>query len=332
MDEKEARRMKAEIRRLKRLLRHEQKQVDLADRIVHVVKDSIETVPPIVVPTLPDVRAGVKYDETAVLLLTDLHIGKRTKTYGVNRFRKRLGTLREAMMNIINAQRSVRPIKKLVIAWGGDIADAESIYPGQSVEHIEIPVLDQIFTVGVPELTGFLLFCLENFEQVENHCVRGNHGRQVGQAKWTASKSTNWDFVLYKALEATTRNQERLHWNIATKDWKTMFKVEGEGFMLTHGAQIRRYYNLPFYGMTRQAMRWCNAYRRRFKLTHFLFGHFHSICTGLRFNDVVIYVNGSFVTDDTFAEEYIGVTSHAEQLLLGVHPKKGVSWRYALNL
>lgn len=326
----ETRRLKAEIRRLKRLSNFYRKEGDLTTRIVDMVATSVEAAPMVEVPKLPPFTKSVR-DETALLLLSDVHIGKKTVSYNPRVFVKRLRKLERSMMSIITAVRHERPIRKLVVAWGGDIVDAESIYPAQAVEHISIPIIDQIFTVGTPELTKFLLFCLDNFEEVECRCVRGNHGRMTGQAKWTSSKSTNWDFVVYKVLEGQTKNQPRLKWNINYKDWKSMFREQGYGFLLTHGAQIRRYYSLPFYGMTRQALRWANAYRRKMKLTYFLYGHFHS--AGMfRFNEVVVVNNGSFVTDDPFAEEYIGVASIPEQMLLGIHPEFGVSWRYALRL
>lgn len=246
MDEREVKKLKAEIKRLQRNAKHWEKEALFTDRVVEMLKTSIEAIPCIEAPKLPTFGRGAKHNETALLLLSDAHIGKRTRTYRPSVFVKRLRNLETSMMSIINAIRSVRPVKRLVIAWGGDLIDAESIYPSQAVDNIAIPVLDQIFTVGVPELSKFLLFCLSNFEVVDNYCVRGNHGRQVGRAKWSASKSTNWDFVLYKALGATTAGQDRMSWNIEDKDWKSMFRISGEGFLLTHGAQIRRYYNLPF--------------------------------------------------------------------------------------
>lgn len=85
--------------------------------------------------------------------------------------------------------------------------------------------------------------CLENFETVTAYCQRGNHGRQ-NAAKWSSSKSTNWDFVFYKALETMVRS-DRVEWNINVKDWKSTFWIESIGFLACHGDMIRRYYNLP---------------------------------------------------------------------------------------
>lgn len=328
--EKEVKRIKAENRKLRKITRAYDKEILIQEKIVEVVKDSILSIPEIKIPELI-VHGISENEEVAVLLMSDVHIGKKTATYNPKVFVKRLGRLRLSMMSIVQAQRSIRPIKKLVIVMNGDFADAEAIYPSQAVDFISIPIIDQIFTVGVPELVSFLGFCLESFEEVECYCQMGNHGQQ-NAAKWSSSKSTNWDSVLYKVLEASTLNQPRIKWHIATKDWKSIFKILGYGFLAYHGNGIKRFYNSPFYGMTRQAERWANAYRDKLRLDYVLYSHFHSLDTGMRHNRMMIFVNGSFTTDDSYAEENIGVASIPEQLLFGVHPKFGVTWRYPLCL
>ncbi len=328
--EKSLRRYKALASKNLRLVKLYEKEKDFGDKIIDMVRESMETLPPIEMPIFY-IPTEPHHEEIALLLLSDIHIGKKTISYNPKVFVQRLKRLQNSMMSIITAQRSIRPIRKLVIVFNGDIVDAEAVYPSQSVDHIAIPIIDQIFAVGVPELTAFLLYCLANFEEVECICTRGNHGQQ-NAAKWSSSKSTNWDFVIYKALEASTTNQPRLKWTINTKDWKSIFKIYNYGFLSTHGNMIKRYYNSPYYGMTRQAERWSNAYRGRLRLDYILYSHFHSMDTGMRHNNLQIFVNGSFTTDDPYAEENIGVTSIPEQLLLGIHPKYGVSWRYPLKL
>ena len=68
------------------------------------------------------------------------------------------------------------------------------------------------------------------------------------------------------------------------------------------------------------------------KLDYFIYGHFHTSVAGMRWGQIISFLNGSFVTDDEFGEEHLAVGSVPEQLLLGVHPKYGVSWRYVLAL
>ncbi len=328
---KEVRRLKADNRRIRRILRSTEEEAQVANRLIGVVRDSVLALEPIEVPAF-DVSEGAEGEEVAVLMLSDIHIGKKTASYNPNVFAKRLAQLEERMASIVAAHRSIRPIRKLVLMFNGDFADGESLYKSQGIDFISIPIIDQLFSVGVPRLAEFIYFCLSLFEEVEIRATRGNHGKMTGNASWRSSRSTNWDLVLYKALEVATANQPRLTWHIYDKDWKALYWIEGHGFLQTHGDSIRRYYSTPHYGMQRQAQRWCNAYRDRIKLTYFCYSHFHSICTGQRFNDVVILVNGCFTTGDVYAEENLGVTSIPEQLFFGVHRKHGVTWRYPIRL
>lgn len=328
--EKEIRRLKADVRRYRRLSNTYKDEGDLVNRIVSVVRDAVESLPAIDPPVL-FVPGEAEHDEVAVLLLSDVHVGKKTKSYNHRVFAKRLDNLRDRVLSVVQVQRAVRPISKLVILWLGDIVDAESIYPAQAIDHISVTIIDQLFSVGLPRFADFVHSMLANFQEVECYCVKGNHGK-LNAAKWSSSKSTNWDFVFYKALESLTQGQDRLTWHINTKDWKQTFKIFREGFLICHGDMIKRYYSTPFYGWQRQAQRWQGAYRDKIRLTHFCYGHFHQLCTGMRFNTVNIFTNGSFVSDDPFADEVLGVSSEPEQLLFGIHPKKGVSWRYAISL
>jgi len=328
--ERENRRLRSQNSQRRTLIKGYEKELDLATKIVSTVERAIDQFPVIDPPEVITYGSEANNEEVVVLLLSDVHVGKKTKTYNPTVFAKRLRKLEKNMMSIVTAQRFIRPIRKIVVVMNGDMIDAESIYPGQIADGISIPIIDQIYSVGVPEFTKFMMYLLANFEEVEVYCQSGNHGR-LNASKWSSSKSTNWDFVFYKSLEGAMAAQDRLTWHIDTKDWKQTFHIMGEGFLATHGDMIKMYYNMPYYGMSRQSMRWANAYRDKIRLTHFLFSHFHS-CGVMRFNNIMMYVNGSFVTDDSFAEQYIGVASVPEQLLFAVHPKKGVSWHYKLNI
>lgn len=54
-------------------------------------------------------------------------------------------------------------------------------------------------------------------------------------------------------------------------------------------------------------------------------GHFHN-ATMLDWNGKTIFVNGTFLSDDEWTMQRLGLSSSLCQLLLGVHPKRGVSF------
>jgi len=87
-------RLKAELRQMKRIVKLQEKDLDIVDRIVGIVRDSVEAMPAIVLPELP-VFGESQNEEVALLLLSDAHIGKKTKTYNSRVFAKRLGIASE---------------------------------------------------------------------------------------------------------------------------------------------------------------------------------------------------------------------------------------------
>ena len=205
---KEIRRLKADLRKTKRLLRLAEEEGYAFQRLLHVVRDSLVSLPPLEVPKFI-VQEGAGSEEVALLMLSDVHVGKKTKTFNHNVFIKRLRKLEQSMISVITAHRAIRPIKELVIVFNGDVIDAESIYPSQSVDHASLKLVDQIFSYALPQFTQFLYFCLENFERVTVYGNKGNHGR-LNASKWSSSKSSNWEFIFLKALEAVTKQQPRI--------------------------------------------------------------------------------------------------------------------------
>lgn len=115
----ELKRQRADIRRLKRMLRLYEKQDYLVDRVVGVVRDAIQSVPEIEVPKF-DFDGDYENDETVVLHISDVHVGKKTKSYNPRVFEKRLSKLFENMMRVVTIQREVRPLANLVIVFNGD--------------------------------------------------------------------------------------------------------------------------------------------------------------------------------------------------------------------
>ena len=60
-------------------------------------------------------------------------------------------------------------------------------------------------------------------------------------------------------------------------------------------------------------------------------GHFH-VASMLDWNDIEIFVNGCFVSSNQWVLKKLGLSSSTVQLAFGVHPRKGVTWRYKIRL
>lgn len=305
----------------KKLIQQQMKEQSRTELIIDSVKEAIipfELHDNIMYKSI----GNKKEEEEAVLVLSDIHVGKITKSYNPEIFKERLKKVNTGMLRIIELLRNGYKIETLNIVLGGDIVDGEGIYPTQAMA-INQGALKQVFQVGVPEFSNMFINLLKYFKKIRIHCVRGNHGR-VGRF---AEETSNWDLALYEACKATTLNYKNIEWDISY-DWNNIFKIYGWKFLLIHGHQVKMALNIPHYGVTNKGMRWQGSMGN---FDYLIMGHFH-VAQMCEWNDWEYFMNGTFSTDDEFSQEVIGLMGSAKQLFFGIHPRKGVTWRYKINL
>ena len=307
----------------KRLIQQILKEKSRTELIVDCIKEAVKPIdykePEF---TIKEIKHEGKEEEQACLVISDVHVGKKTKTYNTNVFKQRLDKLIKSVIRITELLRNGYKIDTLNIIFSGDIVDGEGIYPTQSL-HIDQSVLKQVFQTGLPEFSKQIIFLSRFFKKINIHCTKGNHGRS---GKF-ADESSNWDLAFYEACKTATQNYKNIEWNISY-DWNHKFKIYDWKFLLVHGNQIKMQLNIPHYGVTSKGMRWQGSTG---KFDYLIMGHFHSaqMC---EWNDFEYFMNGTFSTNDEFSEEVIGLMGSVKQLFFGVHSRKGVSWRYKIGL
>ena len=264
-------------------------------------------------------------EEIAVLVLSDLHVGKKTRWYDLKEAEKRLTNIVDKTLEIVNLHRNSYAIRELRILWVGDIVDGEQIYATQA-HHIDGPILNQIFGF-MPVMVGQLSRLAQAFDLVRCHTVPGNHGR-VGKKGDNVHESSNWDNVCYEVMRYATANMKNVEWDVSP-DWYNMVKIADQTVLMYHGHQIKMTMNLPWYGVTTRVSRWAGTNRLKdFDIA--VQGHFHtSSC--LRWGNKTIFTNGTVVEGDEFALEVIGLESSQAQWLWGVRQGTGLTWQYELR-
>ena len=272
----------------------------------------------------PDVGRDQVPEEVFNACLSDVHAGRKTISYNEEVFLQRLGTWEEALYSILELHRNYAPIKRLNIIIPGDIVDGEEIYRGHGYE-VEYGVLEQALLVS-KEISGVIQRCSEKFEQVDVLVAPGNHGR----GQWKGAARTNWDSVAYILMDALLKQNERVTFYYPNKTKSILLHdIMGHGFLITHGNQVKMWNQLPWYGLTNKAMRWLGSIG---KFKYMLTGHFHTSCMGINWNDIQIMANGTFLTDDDWSIEEIGLKGTCSQLFFGVNQKYGKSWSYEIFL
>jgi predicted phosphodiesterase len=210
-------------------------------------------------------------------------------------------------------------VTKLYIDAVGDFVLGEQVYFQMDLEDLQQVVMDQVFTTAIPWLAWFTQSMCGLFPAIEINAVPGNHG-SMGKRM---SKSANWDTILYLGWKARMSQAQNITFNIAEKSWYLYSESMGLTFLLVHGDQFPVKKGLVFNQMLDKAMRWQNALPRGFDCL--VTGHFHSQQC-FRISRIRCFITGSFVSDDDWVREELGLEGSCSQLLLGV-TRGGVEWQ-----
>lgn len=168
------------------------------------------------------------------------------------------------------------------------------------------------------------------FPRIHVIYLSGNHGRRT-QKKDYQNPHNNFDYLIAKIAELHCANLNNVDFLIPDS-FTANIEIEGYGFSLAHGDDIRSYGGISWYGINRKVQRLTalDASVNR-KTSYFCFGHFHqpSILANL---DGEVIINGAWLSTDPYAFNAITAWGVPSQWLMGVHKKNGISWRLNVRL
>lgn len=273
------------------------------------------------------ITAPSKPECSMVLNISDVHVGKRTQSYDVDKLYQRIEYLFDRTAAEIKSQKKLKTINSVHINFIGDIIDNDSLYPTQP-HHIDnkkaghatkqIKIATELFSRVVTKLHK------EVKVPIVINAVKGNHGRI---SKFT-DESNNYDIMFYNSLELALSGNKWITFNIS-EDFFNLVRIENHGFLLNHGNGVRMYQNIPWYGLVQRCMRWSGSMQSDFK--YMIVGHFHA--NGEQeWNDKIIFMNGTAVTDDKFGLEFLGLSASNNFWLFGVTKDAGIDYRAKINL
>lgn len=290
----------------------------LAYAELHPLDDSLKQL----ITTAKKSPSNHKSTEESVLILSDIHGGKKTETYNLDVMKTRMVRAGDAVKSINRFMRSGYNLEVLHIMLLGDMVDGEDIFPGQA-HQLEVPVVDQILNVN-DALSDLIVSLGTVYKKIIVHGVRGNHGRKSKDS----APSTNFDTILYHMLELKFKGVDKVKFDIS-HDFYNVVDIQGKKFMMIHGHQISMYLNIPFYGLQRATASWTGSFKENFD--YLVAGHFH-ITGMIPWNHKKILLNGTFVSSDDFGREVIKSSPSNTQWFLNVHRDRGITSRHEIDL
>lgn len=168
------------------------------------------------------------------------------------------------------------------------------------------------------------------FKHVKVLYTSGNHGRRSLKKDYHRP-TDNWDWLVGNIASLHCKGLENVEF-LLPDTFNANIDIEGYGFSVSHGDDVRAWNGIPWYGLERKTRRLMalNANMDR-KVNYFCFGHFHQAATQAALDGEML-VNGTWVSTSPYVYNSLSTYCVPTQLIHGVHREHGVSWRLHVRL
>jgi hypothetical protein len=169
------------------------------------------------------------------------------------------------------------------------------------------------------------------FDQVNIIYVPGNHGRRSNKKDYHGAHD-NWDYLIAKTAEMYLRDIPNIAFNIPNS-FSCNVDIDGIGFQVFHGDDIRSSLGIPWYGLEkrRHRMTALNGVQQGVPIRYYCCGHFHRPGSTTEVNGEMM-INGAWPASDAFAFNALGGFTEPSQLIHGVNKKRGITWKMNVQL
>lgn len=171
-----------------------------------------------------------------------------------------------------------------------------------------------------------------HFDQVNVVYVPGNHARRSPKKDFHGAHD-NWDYLCAKLAELYCQDINNVSFLIPDC-FSINLDINGIGFNLAHGDDIRSSMGVPFYGLQRRQQRLQSLAPLLTdcpRIRYYCVGHFHTKAI-LGAQDTETIMNGPWIATDAFAYNSLSAYTQPSQWLHGVSAKHGVTWRLDVHM
>jgi predicted phosphodiesterase len=240
--------------------------------------------------------------KTLCVIISDVHIGKKTYEFDYEIFLSKLNELYNQIVNEIQCKQ----IDELVLFFNGDLVDGNQVYKGHH-NYICMPTGKQALE-GAKEFSDFILN-LSNFVPVRVECIGGNHGRRGDKGEHTYDD--NFDNIMCEVMKVHLKDVSNVTVNVYY-DWKAFVKVQDLTVLAFHGDNTK--VGNPLSGLPKAITNWADMWRHEQSFDVSVTGHYHLPVLSVDVNGREMFINGSFVPSDEFTEQVVKAKSKTGQV------------------
>lgn len=331
--DREVRRLTARLTEIEAKYESAMRGADVEDRICSAIDVRVNAFEPVGAPSFAPRNPG--RPESVVALFSDSHIGEvvsAEETGGLNAydfdiFSRRLQYHVDAIGGICFGKLTGYDFPELVILGLGDMVSG--IIHDELVETSDGTLVDWLID-GSHLFAQAIRSLAAEFPSVRVEWHFGNHGR-VTQKPRFKRRWVNYDHLMGHMIATELRDQTNVSFANHKSFW-SVTDVQGHKVLSLHGDNIKSWGGLPAYGIQRAVSNLSallGSQRKSFDTV--CLGHFHQ--TGLLERvDCDIVLNGSYVGGNEYSYGALFTGSKPRQVMFGIHPERGRTWSYAIDL
>lgn len=281
-----------------------QKRQDLLSEIKDLLDDVKFTKPQVIKPIVDNKKRKM----TIEAMLTDLHYGKKTKTFNTEVAKRRMRKFGQVFLSEIKRYSSLYNIEKLITFLGGDIIENATFHGIESRRASEYGNSEQVVNAVKSLFEDYFVPVASTGIPMTVVCVTGNHDREDEHQTYQDPGRENLTWIIYKMLEQMCELAGFKHIHFIIPDGVFhVLSVYNSAVLYEHGNFIKG-------GVTRKS---CESHiSKRSKqvgqLIRFArFGHFHE---KTMFGRGRVIVNASLPGQDSYSE-INGYDSEASQTI-----------------
>jgi len=223
------------------LLKSWEDREDILESIENAAKtiSKIKKLPKL--PKLSKTKSGM----TLELLLSDIHIGKKTDTFNLEVAKRRLSQISETVIKEVQRASTHYNVERIILAFIGDAIESATMHGVESSKGCEfgnsrqieecLSCLFELIVVPISSL-GIPIDCVG---------VTGNHDRTEVERTYYRPGEENVTWIIYKAMEKFTelKGLNHVSWTIPVGPYQLM-DIYGEKVLYEHydnvkGANLR---------------------------------------------------------------------------------------------
>lgn len=232
---------------------------------------------------------------TLELMLSDLHYGKKTKTFNLEVARRRMKDLAETVQEEMARQRELYNVERLILALIGDIIESATMHGVESAKGCEFGNSRQVFEAIKSLFYDLILPLAKTGVQIDVPCVTGNHDRTEADRTFQNPGEENVTWIIYNTLEMMCRELglKNVRFHVADGPYQ-LLEIYGNKVLYEHGDNSK--------ACTRNALeKLLNDRQAQLKqiIDFFRVGHYHEYTV---FGKGKIIVNESLPGPDSYSD------------------------------